>query len=209
MGSNINESIDQSNPALVFGVSGEIGRSVAEGLVDAGYSPVYGFTSNRDVLNDQYLSDALNCILLEGSFGNPEQVQKALVSTRAKTIFVTTTTPLPTEEHAGFQVSQDEEYDCIVQFFATLKKVHQEDKLERTVIFSTQDNVQDLCQQHKKTTGEDMIMPLDDGSIVPHYSGKLTNCILQSLFLAIQLFAHKSSLYYLQCSQRKRWRTST
>mmetsp|Transcript_11316 Transcript_11316/g.27260 ORF Transcript_11316/g.27260 Transcript_11316/m.27260 type:complete len:678 (+) Transcript_11316:252-2285(+) len=172
MGLKVDESIDQSNPALVFGVSGEQGRSVAEGLLNAGYSPVYGFTSNRDVLNDQYLSDALNCILLEGSFGNPEQIQKALVSTRAKTIFVTTTTPLPTEEHAGFQVSQDDEYDSIIQFFSTLKKVYEEDKLERTVIFSTHDNVQALCHKHKETTGEDAIIPLDDGSIVPHYSAK-------------------------------------
>ena len=175
MAVNVDENVDQSNPALVFGVSGEIGRSVAEGLSNTGYSPVYGFTSNRDVLNDQYLADALNCVLLEGSFGNPEQIQKALVSTRAKTIFVTTTTPLPTEAHAGFQVSQDDEYDCIVQFFAILKKVHEEDKLERTVVFATQDNVQDLCHKHKETTGEDAIVPLDDGSIVPHYSGESAN----------------------------------
>lgn len=172
MGSKVDEDVDQSNPALIFGVSGEQGRSVAEGLSNAGYSPVYGFTSNRDVLNDQYLSDALNCILLEGSFGNPEQVQKALVSTRATTIFVTTTTPLPTEEHAGFQASQDDEYDCIVQFFATLKKVYEEDKMERTVIFSTHDNAKALCQKQKEATGEDVLLPIDDGSIVPHYSGK-------------------------------------
>jgi hypothetical protein len=176
MGIKVDESIDQSNPALVFGVSGEQGRSVAEGLVDAGYSPVYGFTSNRDVLNDQYLSDALNCILLEGSFGNPEQIRKALVSTRAKTIFVTTTTPLDAEEHAGFQASQNDEYDCIIQFFATLKKVYEEDKLERTVIFSTHDNVQALCRKQKEATGEDAILPLDDGSIVPHYSGESADC---------------------------------
>lgn len=172
MGIKVDEDVDQSNPALVFGVSGEQGRSVAEGLSNAGYSPVYGFTSNRDGLNDQYLSDALNCILLEGSFGNPEQVQKALVSTRAKTIFVTTTTPLPTEEHAGFQVPQDDEYDCIVQFFATLKKVYEEDKMERIVIFSTHDNVKALCHKRKETTGEDALLPMDDGSIVPHYSAK-------------------------------------
>lgn len=175
MGINVEENIDQSNPALVFGVSGELGRSVTEGLLNAGYSPVYGFTSNRDILNDQYLSDALNCILLEGSFGNPEQVRKALVSTRAKTIFLTTTTPLPCEEHTGFQVSQDDEYDCIVEFFNTLKKVYHEDRLERTVVLSTQDNVQDLCREHRETTGEVAIIPLDDGSIVPHYSGKLSN----------------------------------
>ncbi|CAJ1966616.1 unnamed protein product [Cylindrotheca closterium] len=172
MGTKEDESIDQSNPALVFGVSGEQGRSVAEGLANAGYAPVYGFTSNRDVLNDQYLSDALNCILLEGSFGNPKQIEKALVSTRAKAIFVTTTTQLATDEHAGFQASRDDECDCIIQFFATLKKVYDEDKLERTVVFSTHDNVEALCRKHKEATGEDAILPQDDGSIVPHYSAK-------------------------------------
>lgn len=168
---------ESSNPVLVFGVSGEQGRSVIESFVDAGYSPIYGFTSNRDALNDQYLSDALQCILLDGSLGNPADVQKALVSTRAQTIFLTTTMAMPAEAHSGFQVSQDDEYDCIVQFFATLKQVHEEDKLKRTVVFSTRDNVQELCRQHLESTGGDWIVPLDDGSIVPHYSGKYKNVV--------------------------------
>lgn len=163
---------ESSNPALVFGVSGEQGRSVIEGFVDAGYSPVYGFTSNQDALNDPYLSDALQCILLEGSLGNPADIRKALVSTRATTIFLATTTSMPREAHDGFDVSQADEYDCIIQFFATLKEVYDEDQEKRTVVFSTRDNVEELCRQHLIKTGEVWIAPLDDGSIVPHYSGK-------------------------------------
>lgn len=159
-------------PALVFGVSGEQGRNVISHFVDAGFSPVYGFTSNRDALNDQYLSDALQCVLLDGSMGNRDDVRKALVSTKAQTIFLTTTTDMPTETHDGFRTAQEEEYESILGFFSTLKQVYEEDKLERTVVFSTRDNVEELCRLHLEKTGEDWISPLDDGSIVPHYSGK-------------------------------------
>jgi len=159
-------------PALVFGVSGEQGRNVISHFVDAGFSPVYGFTSNRDALNDQYLSDALQCVLLDGSMGNRDDVREALVSTKAQTIFLTTTTDMPTETHDGFRTAQEEEYESILGFFSTLKQVYEEDKLERTVVFSTRDNVEELCRLHLEKTGEDWISPLDDGSIVPHYSAK-------------------------------------
>ena len=158
-------------PALVFGASGEQGRAVLEGYVDAGYSPVYGFTSNSDTVQDQYLSDALQCVILEGRLGNPVDVKKALVSTKAQTIFLTTTTEMPVELGGGYAAAQDEEYDCIVSFFTTLKEVFMEDSLPRTVVFSTQDNVQELCRKHYEQTGEVWIEPLDDGSIVPHFSG--------------------------------------
>ena len=161
-----------TKPALVFGASGEQGRAVIEGFVDAGYSPVYGFTSNSDTISDQYLSDALQCVLLEGQLGNPQDVRKALISTKAQTIFLTTTTDMPVQQGGGFQNSQEEEYDAILQWFKTLKQVYEEDKLPRTVIFSTRDNVQELCRQKLEQTGQDWIEPLDDGSIVPHYSGK-------------------------------------
>eukprot|EP00980_Cylindrotheca_fusiformis_P029257 scaffold22778_cov166-Cylindrotheca_fusiformis.AAC.4 len=163
---------DSSNPALVFGISGEQGRSVVESFVDAGYSPVYGFTSNKDALNDQYLSDALQCVLLEGNLGNPDDVRKALVSTKATTIFLATTTAIPTELHSGFQVSQEEEYDSIVQFFTILKEIYEDDQKNRTVVFSTHDNVQELCRRHLEETGKEWIVPSDDGSIVPHFSAK-------------------------------------
>jgi hypothetical protein len=167
------ETVGSNNQAaLVFGASGEQGRAVLEGFVDAGYSSVYGFTSNNDTVQDRYLSDALQCIILEGSLGNPSDVRKALVSTKAKNIFLTTTTDLPVEVGGGYQAAQEEEYDCIVRFFNTLKEVFKEDGLPRTVVFSVQDNVYELCRKHLEETGEVLIEPLDDGSIVPHFSGK-------------------------------------
>jgi hypothetical protein len=168
------EPTNQPKPALVFGASGEQGRAVIEGFVDAGYSPVYGFTSNSDTISDQYLSDALQCVLLEGKLDNPDDVRKALLSTKAQAIFLTTTTDMPVQAGGGFQSSQDEEYETIVQWFTTLEKVYEEDKLPRTVVFSTRDNVQELCRQKFEKTGNIWIEPLDDGSIVPHYSGKRT-----------------------------------
>jgi hypothetical protein len=161
-----------TKPALVFGASGEQGRAVIEGFVDAGFSPIYGFTSNSDTMSDQYLSDALQCVLLEGRLGNPDDVRKALLSTKAQTVFLATTTDMPADVGAGFHLAQDEEYECILQFFKVLKKVFEEDKLERTVVFSTRDDVQELCRLKLEQTGKVWIDPLDDGSIVPHYSGK-------------------------------------
>jgi hypothetical protein len=160
--------------ALVFGASGEQGRAVLGGFVDAGFSPVYGFSSDPDTINDQYLSDALQCILLEGKISNPTDVRKALETTKAQAIFLTTTYEMPVSQEAtGYQAAQDEEYEAIVQWFQTLLEVHKEDKIPRTVIFSTRDNVQELARQKFELTGnDDWIEPLDDGSIVPHYSAK-------------------------------------
>jgi NAD(P)-dependent dehydrogenase (short-subunit alcohol dehydrogenase family) len=158
-------------PALVFGASGEQGRAVIEGFVDAGYSPVYGFTSNSNAQEyaDQYLSDALGCILLQGDLSNPNDVEQALTSTKAQAIFVVTTTDLAGSGVLGSSMvgAMEEEYNVICQWFETLKKVHAQDKLPRTVVLSVRDNVQDLC----RTQYQDWIAPLDDGSIVPHYSG--------------------------------------
>lgn len=165
------ETFSADIPALVFGASGEQGRAVLEGFVDAGYSPVYGFTSDNETLQDPYLSDALQCVILEGSLGNTEDVRKALLSTKAQTIFLTTATQMPVEIGEGYEAAQDEEYECIVGFFETLKKVYAEDKLSRTVVLSTQDNVEELCRKHRDETGEVWIEHLDDGSVVPHFSG--------------------------------------
>jgi hypothetical protein len=177
MGENSTSNKNKGNKAaLVFGASGEQGRAVLEGFVDAGYSPVYGFSSNPDTISDQYLSDALQCILLEGTISNPDDVRKALVSTGAQAIFLTTTTEMPIEEgfvtSGGFQAAEDEEYETIVQWFQTLQQVYQEDKLPRTVVFSARDNVQELARRKLQQTGTVWIEPLDDGSVVPHYSAK-------------------------------------
>jgi hypothetical protein len=165
-----------SKSALVFGASGEQGRSVLEGFIDAGYSPVYGFSSNPDTVSDPYLSDALQCILLEGKISNPDDVRRALVSTGAQAIFLTTTTEMPVEQGVvtagGFQSAEDEEYETIVQWFRTLQEVYHSDKLPRTVVFSTRDNVQELARKKLERTGKVWIEPLDDGSVVPHYSAK-------------------------------------
>lgn len=164
--------VSSKGAALVFGASGEQGRAVIEGFVDAGYSPVYGFTSSSTTIQDQYLSDALQCVLLEGQLGNPEDVRKALQSTKASTIFLTTTTDMPPDVAGGFHQAYENEYDAIVQFFTILKQVHTDDNIARTVIFSTRDDVQELCLTKQTQTGKVWIEPLDDGSIVPHYSGK-------------------------------------
>jgi hypothetical protein len=162
-----------AGPALVFGASGEQGRAVLEGLLDHGiHSPIYGFTSHTDNKEDtQYLTDALGCILLKGDISNPNDVRNALTSTNATAIFLVTTTDFATAD-VGFATAQETEYDTIMQFFTILKEVHGQDGLPRTVLFSTRDNVQEMCRQEFNRTGEEWIMPLDDGSIVPHYSGK-------------------------------------
>lgn len=171
-----NKSSTNSNrgAALVFGASGEQGRAVLEGFVDAGFSPVYGFSSDPDTISDQYLSDALQCILLEGRINDPADVRKALESTKAQAIFLTTTYEMPVSQGAtAYQAAQDEEYDTIVQWFETLQQVCNEDKIPRTVIFSTRDNVQELARTKFELTGkDDWIEPLDDGSVVPHFSAK-------------------------------------
>jgi hypothetical protein len=176
----MDEITTNSRPALVFGASGEQGRAVLEAFVDAGYSPVYGFSSNHKTVQDQYLSDALQCIILDGALGNTEDVRKALMRTKAQTIFLTTTTEVPVVAGGGYYRSaQDEEYDCIVNFFETLKQVYQDDGLSRTVVFSTQENVEDLCRKHFEKTGDVLIEPLDDGSVVPHFTGTSCNRLME------------------------------
>jgi hypothetical protein len=224
-------------PALVFGASGEQGRAVLEGFVDAGYYPVYAFSRShhqehqepepkaegttttttpsrnsryssqqqqqqQQVFNDQYLSEALGCILLTGDIANPEDVRQALTVTQAQAIFLVTTTDLPEEEEdgkttaGGYKGAMDAERDVIVQFFQIVKEVHEADMLSlslqqhhhqhrhRTVVFSTRDNVQDMCHQEQERLQQQLLLqpqpvsfqkpwvePLEDGSIVPHYSG--------------------------------------
>jgi nucleoside-diphosphate-sugar epimerase len=162
---------DPKGPALVFGASGEQGRAVVEGLLDAGYSPVYGFTRSTQ---DTYLTDALGVVLWPGDLQNPDHLRQALTETKAQAIFLTTTTEMPTElgETTGFSDSAEAEFQVIVLFFQILKECYQEDGLSRHVVFSTRDNVQKVNRQLLEETGELWIDPLEDGSIVPHYSAK-------------------------------------
>jgi nucleoside-diphosphate-sugar epimerase len=163
---------DDKGPALVFGASGEQGRAVVEGFLEAGYAPVYGFT--RKAQDATYLTDALGATLLTGDLQNPDHVRRALLETQAQAIFLVTTTEMPTElgETTGFADASEAEFQVIVEFFQILKECYGKDGLSRHVVFSTRDNVQKVTRQVLEETGEMWIDPLEDGSIVPHYSAK-------------------------------------
>jgi nucleoside-diphosphate-sugar epimerase len=163
---------DYKGPALVFGASGEQGRAVVEGFLDYGYAPVYGFT--RQAQDATYLTDALGATLWPGDLQNPDDLRKALLETKAQAIFLVTTTEMPTElgETTGFADAAEAEFQVIVEFFQILKECYEKDGLSRHVVFSTRDNVQKVTRQVLEETGEMWIDPLEDGSIVPHYSAK-------------------------------------
>jgi len=56
--------------------------------------------------------------------------------------------------------------ETLWQFFDTLVNVFKEDRISRHIIFSTQDNVKAINDT------KHFIEPLEDGSVVPHFSGK-------------------------------------
>lgn len=153
---------------LVFGASGEQGRAVMEGLVDYGYEQVFGFTRLFENPEDtRYLQDALGCTLVQGDIANGEDVRKTLTETRASCIFLVTTTDLPSEigQTTGCWNAMEAELEVLQQFFRVLLQVHKDDGLARHVIFSTKDNVPKYASQMQ-------ITPMDDGSLVPHFSAK-------------------------------------
>jgi hypothetical protein len=152
-------------PALVFGVSGEQGRMAVKGFLDYGYSPVYGVTR-------QGITDLEGADICLGNVASVQDVERILLQTGAQAIFLVTTTEMPVDVGGtGFHVAMEDEYEVIVNFFRALIQVYQKDQLERHVVFSTLDNVQSMCQDILELTGKTWITPLDDGSIVPHYSG--------------------------------------
>lgn len=158
-------------PALVFGVSGEQGRVAAKGFLDFGYSPVYGVTRTKPPQLE-------GAELILGDVSSVQDVERILLETKAQAIFLVTTTEMPVDVGGtGFHVAMEDEYQVIVNFFRTLIKVHDQDGLERHVVFSTLDNVQGMCQDILELTGKTWITPLDDGSIVPHYSGTYCVCV--------------------------------
>lgn len=162
-------------PALVFGANSEEGRAVVEGLVDAGYDPVYAFTretTDHDTLH--YLQDGLGATVYHGDLQNALDVAAALTITAAPAVFLVTTTELPTEigQTSGFSEAAENEYQVIVSFFQTLVRVYQNDKLARHVVFSVRDNVQACNLKVLEETGDLWISPLEDGSIVPHFTAK-------------------------------------
>jgi hypothetical protein len=164
----MSDDTKSKGPALVFGVSGEQGRMAVKGFLDYGYSPVYGVTRHpRD--GTEELEGAEISL---GNVASAQDVERILLETKAQAIFLVTTTEMPVDGGGtGFHVAMEDEYEVIVNFFSTLIKVYQKDQLERHVVFSTLDNVQTMCQDILELTGKTWITPLDDGSIVPHYSG--------------------------------------
>lgn len=133
--------------------------------------------------------------LLPGDLNDAHSIRAVLSSTRATDIFLVTTTDLPPEDGdtlGSFHESEMREFESICQFFDVLVEVHRQDDapLERHVVFSTSDNVRSLVEwldRHRdrlddvdgggrlRSSAEaflDNMKPLDDGSIVPHYSGK-------------------------------------
>lgn len=124
--------------------------------------------------NLQYLRDALDATIITGDIANGNDVRDALASTKADDIFLVTTTQLPTEigQTTGYFAAAEDEFQVIIQFFQVLKECYESDKLPRHVVFSVRDNVQDVTRKVLETTGTLWIPPLDDGSIVPHFSAK-------------------------------------
>lgn len=169
-----NNSLSDSSSlpiCLVFGASGEQGRAVVEGLLNAGYPEVFAFTRTP---TDSYLTVALGATLYTGDIQNPSDVLEALLNTKAQCIFLVTTTELPTElgQTSGCSDAAEAEFQVIVEFFHLLKQAYEQDKLPRHVVMSTRDNVQKVNRDVMETTGDLWIAPLDDGSIVPHYTAK-------------------------------------
>lgn len=157
--------------ALCFGASGEEGRAVISGLLQAGYGPVFGAT--RDITTSRAVELAnRGCHLLEVDLSQPGKVEDALTSTKAASIFLVTTTPMPPQS-ATFLEAEEKELHDIESFFDSLVKVYNQDKLSRHVIFSTLDNVKQIATDLSTDEGgEPFIAPLADGTICAHYTGK-------------------------------------
>jgi hypothetical protein len=161
----------------VFGASSEQGRAVVEGLVD---SRLYGggvhACTRHAAQESAYLKDGLGAAsVIPCDVQNPKDIREALLSTAAASIFFVTTTELPSayeQTSGGFADAALAEFEVMVGFIQTLRSVHEEDKIPRHLVLSVQDNVQRVTREALEATGEMWIEPLDDGSIVPHYSAK-------------------------------------
>mmetsp|Transcript_2544 Transcript_2544/g.4627 ORF Transcript_2544/g.4627 Transcript_2544/m.4627 type:complete len:710 (-) Transcript_2544:707-2836(-) len=166
-------------PALVFGVSGEQGQHVVHGLVRAGYAPVYGATSDLSHVAPSTFHDEEPVQLIRVDLNDSAAVKAALVDTKATSIFLVTTTDLPPDDSAAsasFKEWGELEYESTKAFFDILVEVYKEDGRARHIILSTQDDVESLNKVWSKQDGlEDdklVFQPLDDGSVVQHYTSK-------------------------------------
>lgn len=165
--------------ALVFGISGDQGQSVASGLIATGsYHQVYGAT--RDLTKDHVEaiakhmsvpvkadedigenniasgSVAKHVTIIEADLNNVACLRQTFHRTRATDIFLVTTTDVPTEGAAMGSFHESEELECasIKSFFDVLVEIHEGNnmEMERHVVFSTLDNVRGLVewlQKHK------------------------------------------------------------
>lgn len=184
-----------ATPALVVGANSEQGRAVVEGLVDAGYSPVYALIpppppaavdhdgappptplppKDGDRSGGCYLRDGLGATVLYGDLQNPHDVTAALTEAAAPAIFVVTSTALPSEigQTSGFAEAAEDECLTIVLFFQLLVEVYLKDLIPRHVVLSVCDNVQACNYQELEDSGDLWISPLEDGSVVPHFTAK-------------------------------------
>jgi len=100
---------------------------------------------------------------------------------KAKYIFLVSTMEVTSSKGkdtaGGLKEMKDMEFESIKLFFDALVEVYKMDGLRRSVVFSMFENVYDW--NHPK-----VINPLDDGSVVPHFSGKNFNFSItnQTLF---------------------------
>jgi len=164
-----------SKSSLVLGASGEQGSHVIRGLVESGFD-VYCASRNLHLINDLSSRGYNNKLkMIEVNLDDECSVRNALVTTGADSIFLVTTTDIsyPTEttyslKTRSFMEAEDLEYGTIRRFFDILVDVYKEDRIPRHIIFSTQDNVKAINDTDDKI----FINPLDDGSVVPHFTGK-------------------------------------
>lgn len=165
--------VPDRGPALVFGAAGPQGRAVIEGLQEHGYGPLYGATRDVHSPDARYAQDVLDVTLLQVDLADVRALEKVLAETQATSIFLVTTTDMPSgnsdRADYGFQSAEDSECDTIKYFFDTLVRVHRADGLARHIVFSTLDNVKRICSEGG---GDPWIDPLEDGSICPHFTGK-------------------------------------
>jgi hypothetical protein len=146
---------------------------------------------------DDTTSDKKQCIhLLEGNLSNATSLQRIFTaptslhssncssssSITSIDIFLVTTTDLPPDDStdASLHDCEEREYQTIKLFFDTLKDVHLNQNRNDNVgvVFSTLENVRSLVEymkRHPELYKDDLLTnmkPLDDGGIVPHFTGK-------------------------------------
>ena len=177
----------------VYGVTRDVSKHHAKAIANHMSVPVVNIdvqTENDD--KHVTFSTDKHVTLIDADLNSSSSLRRVFARTRATDIFLVTTTDVPTEDAAvgSFHESEELEYESIKTFFDVLVEVQKkewseagnDEKVERHVVFSTYCNVRGLVEWlefHKsdievESEVDDLISmkPLDDGGIVPHYSGK-------------------------------------